>query len=105
MPKFIIERDIPGAAELSPVELQGMAQKSASVLRELGPEIQWIQSYIAEDRMYCIYIASSAEIIREHARQAGLPVDKVSRIEAIIDPASAEAPHKARETAFGTLVV
>ena len=105
MPKFIIERDIPGAAELSPVELQGIAQKSASVLRELGPQIQWIQSYVAGDRMYCIYIAPDADMIREHARRVGFPADMISRIEAVIDPITAEAPHKARETAFGTVAV
>ena len=105
MPKFIIERDIPGAAELSPVELQGIAQKTASVLRELGPQIQWLQSFIAGDRMYCIYIAPSADMIREHARRAGFPADLISQIEAVIDPTTAEAPHKTRETAFGAVAV
>jgi hypothetical protein len=99
MPKFIVERDIPGAAELTPTELQGIAQKSASVLRELGPQIQWVQSFIAGDRMYCIYIAPNADMIREHARRGGFPADKITRIEVIIDPTTAEGRAR-RETAF-----
>ena len=102
MPKFIIERDIPGAAELSTVELQGIAQTSASVLRELGPQIQWVQSFIAGDKMYCIYIAPNADMILEHARRGNFPADKIARIEAIIDPTTAEAPHRSRVTAFGS---
>jgi len=105
MPKFIIERDMPGAAEMSPVELRGIAQKTTSVLRELGPQIQWVESFIAGDRMYCIYIAPNADIIREHAHRAGLPADLISQIEAVIDPTTAEAPHKTRATAFGTMAV
>ena len=105
MPKFMIERDIPGAAELSPVELQGIAQKITSVLRELGPQIQWVQSFLAGDRMYCIYIAPDADIIREHAHRAGFPADLISQIEAVIDPTTAEAPHKARATAFGSMAL
>ena len=105
MPKFIIERDMPGAAEMSPVELRGIAQKTTSVLRELDPQIQWVESFIAGDRMYCIYIAPNADIIREHAHRAGLPADLISQIEAVIDPTTAEAPHKTRATAFGTMAV
>ena len=104
MPKFIIERDIPGAAELTATELQGIALKSTSVLRELGPQIQWIQSFVAGDRIYCIYIAPNAEMIREHARLAGFPVDGITKIEVIIDPTTAEGRPK-RETAFGSASV
>jgi hypothetical protein len=77
----------------------------ASVLREFGPQIQWVQSFIAGDRMYCIYIAPDADMIREHAQRASLPADTISRIEAVIDPTTAELPHKTRETAFGTVSV
>jgi hypothetical protein len=101
MPKFIIERDIPGAAELSPVELQGIARKSASVLLGLGPQIQWVQSFIAGDRMYCIYIAANVELIREHARRGDFPADRITKIEAVIDPTTAEGRSR-RETAAGS---
>jgi len=90
MPKFIIEREIPNAGALSASELTAIAQKSCSVLRELGSEIQWVQSYVTEDKITCVYIASSAELIREHARRGGFPADRVLEIAAIIDPTTAE---------------
>ena len=106
MPKFIIERDIPGAGELSPTDLQGIAQKSCGVLRELGPQIQWVTSYVTGDRIYCIYIAPNQEMIREHARRGGFPADKISKIKEIIDPTTADGRgSKVRETAFGSVAV
>lgn len=90
MPRFIIEREIPDAAALSPSELKTIAQRSCAVLQELGPSIQWVQSYVSEDRITCIYIAPNAEIIREHARRGGFPADRVLEVAAIIDPTTAE---------------
>ena len=90
MPKFLIEREIPGAGSLSQPELQGNSQKSCSVLQKLGPEIQWLQSYVTGDKIYCVYIAPNEEIIREHARQGGFPANRVSEIKSVIDPTTAE---------------
>jgi cell division inhibitor SulA len=90
MPKFLIERDIPNAGALSAAELKGIAQKSWEVLRQLGPEIQWVQSYVTEDKITCVYIAPNAELIREHARRGGFPSDRVLEIAVIIDPTTAE---------------
>jgi len=90
MPKFIIEREIPNAAALSPAELQAIAQRSCAVLGELGPSIQWVQSYVTEDRITCVYIAPNAELIREHARRGGFPADRVLEVARIIDPTTAE---------------
>jgi hypothetical protein len=90
MPKYVIEREIPGAGNLSPQELQGISEKSCSVLRNLGPEIQWVQSYVTADKVYCIYIAPSEELIREHANQGGFPANSISEIKTIIDPTTAE---------------
>ena len=90
MPKYVIERDVPGAGKLSPRELQALSQKSCSVLNKLGPEIQWVQSYVTGDKVYCVYIAPSAEMIREHARQGGFPVNRVEEIKAVIDPTTSE---------------
>ena len=95
MPKFVIERELPGAGKLSAADLRGVSEKSCSVLRNLGPQIQWVQSYVTEDKIYCIYIAPSEEIIREHARQGGFPANKISEVRAVIDPTSAEGPDKA----------
>jgi hypothetical protein len=92
MPRFLIERDLPGAGRLSPEELQQLSQKSCSVLSELGPQIQWVQSYVTDDKIYCVYIAPSAEMIREHARRGGFPANVVSQIRAGIDPTTADAP-------------
>lgn len=90
MPKFVIERDIPGAGKLSPQELKAVSQKSCDVLRSMGPEIQWVHSYVSEDKIYCVYHAPDETMIREHARQGGFPADRVSRVSSIIDPATAE---------------
>jgi hypothetical protein len=90
MPKFLIERTIPGAGALGPAELQGVAQKSCGVLRELGPAVQWLHSYVTADKVYCVYIAPDEESVREHARRGGFPADRVSRITTMIDPATAE---------------
>lgn len=92
MPKYVIERDLPGAGELSPAELQGISQKSCGVLHELGPRIQWVHSYVTEDKIYCVYVAPDAELVREHARRGGFPANRVSEVREVIDPTTAEAP-------------
>jgi cell division inhibitor SulA len=89
MPKYLIEREIPNAAALSRVELKAIAQRSCAVLQSLGPSIQWIQSFVSEDKITCVYIAPNAEIIREHARQGGFPADRVLEVASIIDPTTA----------------
>ncbi len=91
MPKYLIERDVPGAGKLSSRELQALSQKSCSVLNKLGPQIQWVQSYVTGDKVYCVYIAPSAEMIREHARQGGFPVNRIAEIKSVIDPTTAES--------------
>jgi hypothetical protein len=90
MPKFVIERDIPGAGKLSPAELQGISQKSCGVLNSMGPKIQWVQSYVTDDKIYCVYIAPDEATVREHATQGGFPANKVSRISTMIDPTTSE---------------
>jgi hypothetical protein len=90
MPKYIIEREIPNAGALSSAELQAISQKSCGVLQELGPRIQWVQSYVTEDKITCVYIAPNAEIIREHAKRGGFPADRVLEVTTIIDPTTAE---------------
>jgi hypothetical protein len=90
MPKFVIERELPGAGRLSPMELKGISQKSCEVLRGMGPRIQWQQSFVTEDKLYCIYIADSREEVLEHAKKGGFPANRVSAVRAMIDPASAE---------------
>jgi hypothetical protein len=90
MPKFVIERDLPGAGRLSPMELKGVSQKSCEVLRSMGPKIQWQQSYVTDDKIYCVYIADSREDVLEHAKKGGFPANKVSPVRVIIDPGSAE---------------
>ena len=90
MPKFLIERNIPGAGALSPEQLQSISQKSCSVLRGLGPEIQWVQSYVTDDKITCVYIAPNAELIREHAQQGGFPADAVLEVRTIIGPTTSE---------------
>jgi len=89
MHKYVIERDIPGAGQLSPDQLQGVAQKSCSVLNKLGPQIQWVQSYVTGDKVYCVYLAPNEEIIREHARQGGFPANRISEVKTVIDPTTA----------------
>ncbi len=90
MPKFVIEREIPGAGKLSSAELQAVSQKSCGVLRDMGPEIQWLQSYVTDDKLYCIYIAPDEATVRKHAEQGGFPANRVSQIRTIIDPTTAE---------------
>ena len=90
MPKFLIEREIPNAGALSPAELQTISQRSCGVLRQLGPSIQWVQSFVTEDKITCIYIAQNAELIREHAQMGGFPADRVLEVVTIIDPTTAE---------------
>jgi hypothetical protein len=90
MPKFVIERDIPGVGKLSPAELQGISQKSCSVLKNMGPQIQWVQSYVTDDKIYCVYIAPSEEAVYEHARQGGFPANRVSQVRSAIDPTTGE---------------
>ena len=90
MPRYVIERNIPGAGSLSPQELKAISQKSCSVLDELGPHIQWVQSYVTDDRVYCVYNASSEALIREHATRGGFPADRISKVSSIIDPVTAE---------------
>lgn len=91
MPKYVIERTISGAANLSDSELHAIAQKSCDVLEQLGPQIQWLQSYVAGDKFYCIYIAPNEALIREHAQCGQFPVDLISEVTTIVDPTSAEA--------------
>lgn len=90
MPKFVIERELPGAGKLSQEQLQAISQKSCGVLRNLGPEIQWVQSYVTDDKIYCIYIAPNEKIVREHAQQGGFPANRISHVRSIISPETAE---------------
>ena len=90
MPKFVIERLIPGAGKLSPEELRNISQRSCAVLNELGPQIQWIQSYVTENKIYCVYIAPNEEVVREHAKRGGFPANHVVSVKTIIDPTTAE---------------
>lgn len=91
MPQYVIERGIPDAGTLTPEELQAISQKSCSVLDEIGTDIQWVHSYVTEDKIYCVYRAKSVEAVREHARRAGFPADKVAQVGTMIDPTTAEA--------------
>ena len=90
MPKFVIERNIPGAGNLTKDQLQGISQKSCGVLRELGPQVQWVESFVTDDKIYCVYIAPNEEAVREHAKKGGFPANKVSPVRAIIDPTTSE---------------
>ena len=91
MPKYVIEREIPEAGKLSAEQLQAISQKSCGVLENLGPKIQWVQSYVTDDKIYCVYIAPNEEMVREHAKQGGFPANRVSEIKEIIDPTTAES--------------
>ena len=91
MPKYIIEREIPGAGKLTDDQLQGISQKSCGVLMKLGPQIQWVQSYVPGDKVYCVYIAPNEALVREHAKQGGFPATRVSEVTRMIDPTTAEA--------------
>lgn len=90
MPKFVIERELPGAGSLSPQELNAISQKSCGVLSKMGPQIQWVHSYVTQDKIYCIYIAPDEKAVREHATQGGFPANRVSEIKTMIDPTTAE---------------
>ena len=90
MPKYVIERDLPGAGKLTPDQLRGVSQKSCDILNKLGPQIQWIHSYVTADKIYCIYRAPNEAMIREHARQGGFPANKISEVSTVIEPTSAE---------------
>ena len=90
MPTFIIERELPGAGKLSPAERKGVAQKSNAVLQSLGPQIQWVESYFTDDKIYCVYRAPSADLIKKHAAEGGFPANKISEVRATVDPTSAE---------------
>ena len=91
MPRFVIERELPGAGKLSPAELQAISQRSVNVLHSLGPTIQWVHSYVTDDKIYCVYNAPSRELVLEHARCGGFPANRVSAVAAIIDPVTAES--------------
>jgi len=90
MPKYVIERDLPGAGKLSAAELKAIAQKSCGVLNKMGPRIQWLQSYVTGDKIYCVYIAPNEKAVRDHAQQGGFPANRVSEVTRVIDPATAE---------------
>ena len=91
MPKYVIEREVPGAGKMSPDQLQAISQTSCGVLRKLGPEIQWVHSYVTDDKIYCIYNAANEQLVREHAKQGGFPANSVAEVKSIIDPTTAEA--------------
>ncbi len=91
MPKYVIEREIPGAGSLTPEQVLAISQKSCSVLQNLGPQIQWVESYVTQEKIYCVYIAPSEAMVREHAKQGGFPANRVSEVKRMIDPTSAEA--------------
>ena len=91
MPRFVIEREIPDAGKMSPEQLQAISQKSCSVLRNLGPQIQWIESYVTDNKIYCVYIASNEEMVRIHAQQGGFPANRISEVRSVIDPTTAES--------------
>jgi hypothetical protein len=86
----VIERDIPGVGKLSLQELKGISQKSCDVLRQMGPQIQWVQSYVTNDKIYCVYVAPDEDTVRKHAQQGGFPADRISRVHSVIDPTTAE---------------
>jgi hypothetical protein len=90
MPKYVIEREIPGAGKMTPEQLQAVSQTSCGVLRQLGPEIQWVHSYVTDDKIYCIYNAPNEAMVREHATKGGFPANKVSQVRTTIDPTTAE---------------
>jgi hypothetical protein len=91
MPKYVIERDLPGAGKLSADQLQGISQTSCSVLQSLGPQIQWLHSYVTNDKIYCVYIAPNEQMVREHATKGGFPANRISEVRTMIDPTTAES--------------
>ena len=90
MPKYVIEREVPDAGKLSPQQFQAMSQKSCGVLKQLGPQIQWVESYVTDDKIYCVYIAPNEEMVREHAQKGGFPANRISKVKQVIDPTTAE---------------
>lgn len=90
MPKFVIERKIPGAGKLPPHEMQAISQKSCSVLHSMGPTIQWVESFVTDDKIYCVYVAPDEEMVRQHAQKGGFPADSVARVRSVIGPTTAE---------------
>ena len=90
MPKYVIEREIPNAGKLTQQELKAISQKSCGVLQQLGPQVQWVESYVTDDKVYCVYIAPNEQMIREHARQGGFPANKISAVRSVISPTTAE---------------
>lgn len=90
MPKYVIEREIPGAGNLTTEQLHAISQKSCGVLQQLGPQIQWVESYVTDDKVYCVYIAPNEELVREHAAQGGFPANRVAEVRRMIDPTTAE---------------
>jgi len=92
MPKFVIEREVPGAGKMSSQQLQDMSGKSCSVLHAMGPDIQWLQSFVTDDKIYCVYIAPDEKTVREHAKRGGFPANRVSEVRNMIDPTTAEKP-------------
>ncbi len=90
MPKYVIERELPGAGNMTTADLRAISQKSCGVLQEMGPNIQWVQSYVTQDKIYCVYIATDEELVREHAQLGGFPANSVSRVTEVIDPTTAE---------------
>ncbi|MBV9484574.1 MAG: DUF4242 domain-containing protein [Frankiaceae bacterium] len=90
MPKYVIERDLPGAGQLTAEDLQGISAKSNGVIAGLGPDIHWLQSYVTDDKLYCVYVAPDEDIIHEHARCGGFPIDKVHKVATVIDPSTGE---------------
>jgi Nickel responsive protein SCO4226-like len=95
MPKYVIEREIPGAGKMSPEELQAVSQKSCTVLQNLGPQIHWLHSYVTDDKIYCVYIAPSEDMIRAHAQQGGFPANRISEVKSVMDPTTAETKETA----------
>lgn len=90
MPKYVIERELPGAGKLSSQELRGIAQKSCGVLREMGTHVQWLESYVTDDKIYCVYVAPNEDAVRTHAKQGGFPANRISQVRSVIDPTTAE---------------
>ncbi len=90
MPKFLIEREVPGAGNLSTDELKAISQKSCGVLEQMGPQIQWLESFVTGDKIYCVYIASNEEMVRQHAQRGGFPANRIVEVKSVIDPTTAE---------------
>ncbi|MGC2210270.1 MAG: DUF4242 domain-containing protein [Candidatus Korobacteraceae bacterium] len=89
MHKYVIEREIPGAGKLTSADLQSISQKSCGVLKEMGPQVQWVESYVTDDKIYCVYIAANEELVREHAKRGGFPANRISQVRTVIDPTTA----------------